>query len=71
MGAGAISHARIGRVVFGADDPKGGGVAHGAKVFDQPTCHWRPTVTGGVLADESSAMLKSFFRARRGREKTA
>ncbi|HYD44132.1 MAG TPA: tRNA adenosine(34) deaminase TadA [Phenylobacterium sp.] len=71
MCAGAISHARIGRVVFGADDPKGGGVAHGAKVFDQPTCHWRPTVTGGVLADESSAMLKSFFRARRGREKTA
>ena len=71
MCAGAISHARIGRVVFGADDPKGGGVAHGARVFDQPTCHWRPKVTGGVLAGESSAMLKSFFRARRGKEKTA
>ncbi|MCC7267508.1 MAG: nucleoside deaminase [Caulobacteraceae bacterium] len=71
MCAGAISHARIGRVVFGADDPKGGGVFHGARVFDQPTCHWRPSVTGGVLADESSAMLKSFFRARRGKEKTA
>ena len=70
MCAGAISHARIGRVVFGADDPKGGGVFHGARVFDQPTCHWRPSVTGGVLADESSAMLKSFFRARRGKEKT-
>ena len=71
MCAGAISHARIGRVVFGADDPKGGGVIHGARVFDQPTCHWRPSVTGGVLADESSTMLKSFFRARRGKEKTA
>ena len=67
MCAGAISHARIGRVVFGADDPKGGGVIHGAKVFDQPTCHWKPEVQGGVLAEESAAMLKGFFKARRGR----
>jgi tRNA(Arg) A34 adenosine deaminase TadA len=66
MCAGAISHARIGRLVFGASDPKGGGVAHGAKVFDQPTCHWRPEVLGGVLGEESAAMLKGFFRARRG-----
>ena len=65
MCAGAISHARIGRVVFGASDPKGGGVEHGARVFDQPTCHWRPEVLGGVLADESAAMLKVFFKARR------
>ena len=65
MCAGAISHARIGRLVYGADDPKGGGVAHGAKVFDQPTCHWKPEVEGGVLADESATMLRSFFRARR------
>ena len=65
MCAGAISHARIGRVVFGASDPKGGGVAHGAKVFDQPTCHWRPEVLGGVLAEESAALLKGFFKARR------
>jgi tRNA(adenine34) deaminase len=65
MCAGAISHARIGRLVFGAEDPKGGAVVHGPKFFDQPTCHWRPTVTGGVLAEESSAMLKAFFRARR------
>lgn len=65
MCAGAISHARIGRVVFGADDPKGGAVVHGPRFFEQPTCHWRPQVTGGVLADESSAMLKAFFRARR------
>ncbi|HEY8615663.1 tRNA adenosine(34) deaminase TadA [Phenylobacterium sp.] len=65
MCAGAISHARIGRVVFGAEDPKGGAVLHGPRFFDQPTCHWRPAVEGGVLADESSAMLKAFFRARR------
>lgn len=67
MCAGAISHARIGRVVFGASDPKGGGVIHGAKVFDQPTCHWKPTVAEGVLADESAVLLRSFFKARRGR----
>jgi len=65
MCAGAISHARIGRVVWGADDPKGGGVVHGARVFDQPTCHWKPTVQGGVLAEESAEMLRGFFRARR------
>lgn len=65
MCAGAISHARIGRVVFGAEDTKGGAVVNGPRFFDQPTCHWRPKVEGGVLADESSAMLKAFFRARR------
>ena len=65
MCAGAISHARIGRLVFGAHDPKGGGVIHGAQVFDQPTCHWRPQVTGGLLADDSAALLRGFFRARR------
>ena len=65
MCAGAISHARIGRVVFGAEDAKGGAVVNGGRFFEQPTCHWRPEVTGGVLADESSAMLKGFFRARR------
>jgi tRNA(Arg) A34 adenosine deaminase TadA len=66
MCAGAISHARLGRVVFGAEDSKGGGVVHGARLFDQPTCHWRPTVEGGLLAEESSAMLRGFFRVRRG-----
>ena len=65
MCAGAISHARIGRVVFGAPDAKGGAVVHGPRFFEQPTCHWRPEVMGGVLADESSEMLKGFFRARR------
>lgn len=67
MCAGAISHARIGRVVWGADDPKGGGVVHGARVFDHPTCHWRPAFEGGVLAEEASRLLKDFFRARRGK----
>jgi tRNA(adenine34) deaminase len=67
MCAGAISHARIGRLVFGAEDPKGGAVVNGPRFFEQPTCHSRPTVEGGVLAEESSAMLKSFFRERRAR----
>ena len=65
MCAGAISHARIGRVVFGAEDPKGGAVVHGPRFFAQPTCHWRPEVTGGVLAEESADLLRGFFRARR------
>ena len=65
MCAGAISHARIGRLVFGAADPKGGAVIHGPRFFEQPTCHSRPEVVGGVLADESSTLLKAFFRARR------
>ncbi len=67
MCAGAISHARIGRLVFGAEDPKGGAVIHGPRFFQQPTCHWRPEVLAGVLAQESEAMLKAFFRERRGR----
>jgi tRNA(adenine34) deaminase len=65
MCAGAISHARIGRVVFGAEDPKGGAVVHGPRFFEQPTCHSRPVVEGGVLAAESATMLKGFFKARR------
>ncbi|MDE2357092.1 MAG: nucleoside deaminase [Alphaproteobacteria bacterium] len=65
MCAGAISLARIGRLVFGAEDPKGGGVIHGARVFDQPTCHWRPKVASGLLAEESATLLRAFFRARR------
>ena len=65
MCAGAISHARIGRVVYGASDAKGGAVEHGPRYFAQPTCHSRPIVESGVLADESSDMLKAFFRARR------
>ncbi|MBL8770010.1 MAG: nucleoside deaminase [Phenylobacterium sp.] len=67
MCAGAISHARIGRLVFGAEDVKGGAVVNGPRFFHQPTCHWRPQVEGGVLADEAGELLRSFFRARRGR----
>ena len=66
MCAGAISHARIGRVVWAADDPKGGAVLHGPRLFEQPTCHWRPATDSGLLAQEASALLKSFFRQRRG-----
>lgn len=66
MCAGAISHARIGRLVYGAPDPKGGAIAHGPRFFEQPTCHWRPTVTGGVRAEEAGERLRAFFRARRG-----
>lgn len=65
MCAGAISHARIGRLVYGASDPKGGAVVHDPRVFEQPTCHWRPAVEGGVLAEESADLLRGFFRARR------
>jgi tRNA(Arg) A34 adenosine deaminase TadA len=67
MCAGAIAQARIGRLVFGAEDPKGGAVIHGPRLFEQPTCHWRPVVEGGVLARESAALLRGFFRARRAK----
>lgn len=65
MCAGAISHARIARLVYGASDPKGGAVEHGPKLFEQQTVHHRPEVVGGVYAEESAGMLRSFFRARR------
>jgi tRNA(Arg) A34 adenosine deaminase TadA len=65
MCAGAISLARIGRVIFAAGDPKGGAVIHGPRFFEQPTCHWRPEVLGGVLEDQGAALLREFFRARR------
>ena len=65
MCAGAISHARIARLVIAASDPKGGAVWHGPKFFEQPTCHWRPEVEHGAFADEAGQLLKDFFRARR------
>jgi len=65
MCAGAIALSRIERVVYGAADPKGGGVAHGARVFDQPTCHHRPEVIDGVGEAEAAALLRDFFAARR------
>ncbi|MBL1235311.1 MAG: nucleoside deaminase [Rhodobiaceae bacterium] len=66
MCAGAISFARIRRLYFGADDPKGGGVDHGVRFFDQPTCHHRPDVYGGIGAADASKLLKDFFAVRRG-----
>ena len=65
MCAGAIAHARITRLVFGAEDVKGGAVVNGVRFFDQPSCHHRPQIRGGVLAGECSTMLKDFFKARR------
>lgn len=66
MCAGAISFARIRRLYFGADDPKGGGVDHGVRFFEQPTCHHRPDVYGGIGAADASKLLKDFFAVRRG-----
>ena len=65
MCSGAISLARVSRVVFAADDPKGGGVLHGPKFFEQPTCHHRPIVERLGDAAAAGAMLKEFFRIRR------
>lgn len=65
MCAAAISAARIATVHYGADDPRSGGVAHGARVFDHPQCHHRPQVYGGIDADSSVRLLKDFFAARR------
>jgi tRNA(adenine34) deaminase len=65
MCAGAISLARVAQLVFGAQDPKGGAVLHGPRYFEQPTCHHRPLVAHGEGAQESAALLRSFFLARR------
>lgn len=65
MCAGAISNARIRRVIYAASDPKGGAVESGIRFFEHVNCHHRPEVTGGILADEASALLKGFFKARR------
>jgi tRNA(adenine34) deaminase len=65
MCAGAISHARIGRVVFGAPDVKGGAVVNGPRFFESASCHWRPQVEAGVLATDSASLLQDFFRQRR------
>jgi tRNA(Arg) A34 adenosine deaminase TadA len=65
MCAGAISAARITRLYYGADDPKSGGVAQGARVFSHPQCHHVPEVFDGLAAAESEALLKGFFSYRR------
>ncbi|MCA8886359.1 MAG: nucleoside deaminase, partial [Hyphomonadaceae bacterium] len=65
MCAAAISLARIARVVYGASDPKSGGVEQGARVWDQPQTHWKPEVTTGVEAEAAATLLRDFFKARR------
>lgn len=65
MCAQAISFARLRRLYFGAGDPKGGGVEHGARIFEQPTCHHRPEIYGGLSESRAAAILKDFFAARR------
>lgn len=65
MCAGAMALARVESLRFAAEDPKGGGVVHGARVFSQPTCHHRPNVLGGIGEAESSELLKGFFAERR------
>lgn len=65
MCAGAISLARVKRVVFAASDPKGGAVIHGPRFFDGATCHHRPEVSHGVMGEPAGDMLRQFFRARR------
>lgn len=65
MCAAAISFARIRRLYFAAYDPKGGGVDHGPRIFDQPTCHHRPEVYGGLDADRAAALLRDFFQMKR------
>jgi len=65
MCATAVSFARIRRLYFGAFDPKGGGVDHGPRIFDQPTCHHKPEVIGGVEEQTAAEILKAFFLDRR------
>jgi tRNA(Arg) A34 adenosine deaminase TadA len=65
MCAQAISFARIRRLYYGASDPKGGGVEHGPRIFNQPTCHHRPEVYSGIAEQEAGALLRRFFRERR------
>lgn len=66
MCAAAISNARLARVVYGAADPKSGGIAQGPRVFSHPQCHHVPEVIDGIAASEAEELLKSFFARLRG-----
>lgn len=65
MCAAAIAHARLRRLYYGAYDPKGGGVEHGARVFARSTCHHHPEIVGGMRESEAAEILRAFFRQRR------
>jgi len=65
MCAAAIAVARLKALRFGAEDPKGGGVVHGPRIFAQPTCHHRPDVLGGIGDEEAADQLRRFFAERR------
>ena len=65
MCASAISHARIRRLYYGAEDAKSGGVNHGAKVFSHATCHHKPEIYSGIKASASAKLLKDFFAQKR------
>jgi tRNA(adenine34) deaminase len=65
MCAGAIAHARIARLYYGAPDPKGGAVEHGPRLFSQPTVHHRPEIYPGVGEEEAARLLRDFFAIRR------
>jgi tRNA(Arg) A34 adenosine deaminase TadA len=65
MCAQALSFARVRRLYYGAGDPKGGGVDHGARIFRQPTCHHAPEVYGGISEAAAAVLLKEFFQDRR------
>lgn len=65
MCAAAIAEARIARLYYGAEDPKGGGVAHGPRIFADPACRRRPEIYSGLGAEESAALLRAFFQALR------
>ena len=65
MCAGAIAHARIARLYYGASDPKGGAVEHGARVFEQPQCLHRPEVYPGIGEESAAELLRGFFAERR------
>lgn len=65
MCAAAAGLARVARIVFAAEDPKGGGVLHGPRIFAQPTCHHRPEILSGIGGEEAARQLRNFFAARR------
>jgi tRNA(adenine34) deaminase len=66
MCASAIAQARVDRLIYGAEDPKSGGVAQGPRIYSHPQCHHRPEVIDGIGAEAASVLLKSFFAGRRG-----